>query len=837
MSGYNSILPLPPFMRKNAVQREMERKHHERMVMFQRIFEKHSKSKKNSRAEDQQVCKHPHLDLKHDANKHAYYHLPPLNCTGKSLFSLSDGVVKLNRSVLEGKELGKCVYLGIERVTDDYFTYTESLEKNVDPYDIILEQDFIRIQCFLKSSETESKEKVEISNHEKSVISFRRRLLRNLPGEDNPGELVFVPDHIPHSKNTTNFISNYNHSSNSYHSNNSYNSNNSYHSNNNITLNSDYKHSYHINNKSEDSVKIHGNDYGDSEHSFHSNSHEVENAHPHNDYGDYGYNYDVWNQRNQVFGVESSECDFDQFLLHVHPKASVFDRISKTKPGKFSTKMNVLFFGLDSMSQLSFRRKLPKTMKYLQELKSVTLNGYNIVGDATTAALIPMLTGKTEVELPEVRKSEMESEMVDVYPLIWKKFQDDGYVTMFAEDEPTIGAFNLRLTGFQEQPTDHYMRQFWLAIWESMLRSNSPRYCTGNTPHHTFMLDYLKDFFVKYHNVSKFAFGFQSELSHWNNNPVEYIDEELTEFLRFLNVKGFLDNTLLILMGDHGARYSTVRNTVQGKLEERLPMMTFRFPPWFEDKFPKAIENLRKNANRLSTPFDVHETLLDVLDYSRIDVQSQPGDKSMSLLKEVPLNRTCKSAGIDTHWCACLTQVRIPSNDKFAQISAKALVSFMNNYTQKQRHYCAVLKLKEVLTAMLVIPNEQVLRYKSSQDDDQRIANFTSDINMDKAHYQITIETLPNKGIYEATVEVDFRNETYRYNVTPEISRIDRYGDQPKCVQDKYPDLRKYCFCHPVSSNGTQDGGQDDVVEAKHKPGNKSRNKAGNPHGLRLKTG
>jgi len=51
--------------------------------------------------------------------------------------------------------------------------------------------------------------------------------------------------------------------------------------------------------------------------------------------------------------------------------------------------------GLDSISRNMFERKLPKSLKVLQELfHAHVLEGYNIVGDGTPQALIPMLTGK-----------------------------------------------------------------------------------------------------------------------------------------------------------------------------------------------------------------------------------------------------------------------------------------------------------------------------------------------------------------------------------------------------------------------------------------------------------
>lgn len=73
---------------------------------------------------------------------------------------------------------------------------------------------------------------------------------------------------------------------------------------------------------------------------------------------------------------------------------------------------------------------------------------YNIVGDGTPQALIPILTGKTELELPDTRKRIPNSNFVNVYPFIWKDFKEAGYVTAFFEDLPEQGTFTYRLKGF-----------------------------------------------------------------------------------------------------------------------------------------------------------------------------------------------------------------------------------------------------------------------------------------------------------------------------------------------------------------------------------------------------
>lgn len=52
---------------------------------------------------------------------------------------------------------------------------------------------------------------------------------------------------------------------------------------------------------------------------------------------------------------------------------------------------NVLIYGFDSLSKNAFIRKLPHTYTYLTKvLHTDVLQGYNIVGDGTPQAIIPV---------------------------------------------------------------------------------------------------------------------------------------------------------------------------------------------------------------------------------------------------------------------------------------------------------------------------------------------------------------------------------------------------------------------------------------------------------------
>lgn len=66
--------------------------------------------------------------------------------------------------------------------------------------------------------------------------------------------------------------------------------------------------------------------------------------------------------------------------------------------------MSIAILGFDSMSRMSWMRRLPETWKYfVEKLGAIDLESHNILGDGTTAVMFPMLTGKFEWELPECR--------------------------------------------------------------------------------------------------------------------------------------------------------------------------------------------------------------------------------------------------------------------------------------------------------------------------------------------------------------------------------------------------------------------------------------------------
>ena len=327
-------------------------------------------------------------------------------------------------------------------------------------------------------------------------------------------------------------------------------------------------------------------------------------------------------------------------------------------------KLNVVMLGFDSLSAASFRRKMPKSLDFLKtSLKTFSISGQTVIGDGTTPALTAMLTGLYETEAPEGRQGFDNSAPVDKWPWLMKLYKEHGYVTMMAEDDPLMGAFNLRLKGFKDPPANHYVRPFWLALEENNER-DEPGLCSRSTFMTNFTLDYVLSFFTAYPDNLKFAFAFMSYLAHAHPNHLSFADNDLLRVLRTFVKHKYHENTVIVIFGDHGSRNDDVRNTMQGKLEERLPWLSISVPEWIEEKYPDITSALKQNQDILSTPFDLHATLHHVLTYPK----EPQGEKTQSLFTTLNYSRTCGEAGEQK------LKIKISGKARFAQnIKCKCL--------------------------------------------------------------------------------------------------------------------------------------------------------------------
>ena len=161
------------------------------------------------------------------------------------------------------------------------------------------------------------------------------------------------------------------------------------------------------------------------------------------------------------------------------------------------------------------------------------------------------------MENPEARKGREYSRYLENYPFVWNKFEATGFVTLYTEDYPSRGTFQHTLHGWQYPPVDHYMRTFWLAVEDSRLHGSSAKFCLAGRPRHHYTLDYLKQFFLQYSDSHRFAMSLFRELTNVESGPGSHLDGDLVKLLQDLVASGAMENTLVIVMGDHGAQHGT----------------------------------------------------------------------------------------------------------------------------------------------------------------------------------------------------------------------------------------------------------------------------------------
>ncbi|KAK9884738.1 hypothetical protein WA026_007583 [Henosepilachna vigintioctopunctata] len=209
---------------------------------------------------------------------------------------------------------------------------------------------------------------------------------------------------------------------------------------------------------------------------------------------------------------------------------------------------------------------------------------------------------------------------------------------------------------------------------------------------------------MTYSRVPYFAFFWSSSLSHDDLNKPRIGDEAYLNLFKNMHENQYFNKNIVVIMSDHGMKFGSFRQTYQGRVEERLPFSFIRIPQEFEEKYPIATSNLKRNARVLTTPFDLHETLVDlastnyIVDQFILEGSLKSKSKfGLGLFHKIEPTRNCEDAGISDHWCTCLDSSSVGINSEIIQL-ANFTVKYMNEMLSGYAE-CENLQLKNVRTA------------------------------------------------------------------------------------------------------------------------------------------
>ncbi|KAL3269862.1 hypothetical protein HHI36_008919 [Cryptolaemus montrouzieri] len=467
------------------------------------------------------------------------------------------------------------------------------------------------------------------------------------------------------------------------------------------------------------------------------------------------------------------------FYENIHEVITEKEQFFNLKfPRNASRPPSLLIVGIDSISRLNLVRAMPKTYDYLSNRSDTwfPLYGYNKIGENTFPNLIAIFTGYNDTEAYRICNPKKIGPL-DSCRFIWKDYKKFGYITAYAEDETWINTFNYRKKGFTKEPVDYYFRPYMQAA-ESIgtVKQDTLSYCAGPESSGERIMNLAKNFANTYKNYANFGFFWMNTFSHNNLNTPSRMDEKVTNLLKEITDRGILENSIVIFLSDHGMRFGEIRHTFTGWLEERLPYIFFSFPTWFKEKYPQEITNFQINANRLTTPYDVHLTLQHILvlsgfNYSLRTLDTCPLCKS--LFTTIGLNRSCEKTGITPHWCTCGGYSKLDQKEQTVVKAAYFLIGEVQKLVFKKggNLKCAKFHLGKILTSYI----SDKFSYKND------------------TYLLIAVETVP-KAVFESTLhfKTDAKNNMI-FSIESSISRLDSYAQHGKCVTDET--LKQYCFC------------------------------------------
>ncbi|KAH6928885.1 hypothetical protein HPB50_020693 [Hyalomma asiaticum] len=372
-----------------------------------------------------------------------------------------------------------------------------------------------------------------------------------------------------------------------------------------------------------------------------------------------------------VAGVETLFTDY--FLLPQRKK-----RAPSAKRGlREERPINVLVLGIDSTSRMNFDRHMKRTRKLVtEELLAFEFFGYNKVGESSFGNQIPLLSGLAADDVDRLFRDLP----FDSLPHLWSVYKKRGFTTLSLEEMPSFGLFVYPdYKGFRKPPTDYYPVP---VVYAMGVQKGLDDYCAGSRLKTQVFLDYLGD--VMELNAADgnplFSYVWLSDVPHSNDHALLVLDDPVYGLLRGMQQRRAFDDTVVVLLSDHGARFGTSRASEIGRHEDKTPFGFMMLPERLMRRHPTAAVNLEVNQRRLVTAYDFHATLLALSRYDGVDFKPTLSTRrGISLFGHVPPQRTCGDAFVSAQFCECQgSRVDLDENSELVESFASFVVHLLN---------------------------------------------------------------------------------------------------------------------------------------------------------------
>ena len=341
----------------------------------------------------------------------------------------------------------------------------------------------------------------------------------------------------------------------------------------------------------------------------------------------------------------------------VKERQKIFKNLEKDKLPRYK---NILFIFIDSLSRAHFIRKMKKTQKFLEQYY-----GYNDKYEFYQMVKFHSLLFFT---MPNVNPMFYGESMFNKNGThLIRAFKEKGFIT--AQCNNICGRelydlekkYNLNL---DYEDFDH--ENIAMFCDPNYFKNESPytafigpyalkRRCLYGKDTFEYIFEYAEKFWQAYNNEPKFLRLAFQEAHEGTGEVVTLLDNALYDFLIDFQNRGYLDNTAIFFVSDHGNNmfgFNEIFRFEDYMLEKSLPSWFMLLPKCNNNT---EVEIIKSNQQKLVTAYDIHETLIDILNLDKnSNYRSKKGKSIYKPINSKERNCNFYQKEIGSEWCRCL---------------------------------------------------------------------------------------------------------------------------------------------------------------------------------------
>ena len=336
--------------------------------------------------------------------------------------------------------------------------------------------------------------------------------------------------------------------------------------------------------------------------------------------------------------------------------------LAEKNPVKFN---NVYMIYLDALSRNHFIRKLKesknliekmlftnrKKKDYFDNFNAFQFFKYHSLNGHTEGNIFPLFYGNS-------RSSESGVSIV-------KFFNEKGFITAATHNSCNkeifdwVGNFNITYSYYDHENVAMFCDANYEdknSKWSvSNGKSSIIRRCLYERDSFDYNFEYITQFLEAYKNERKFFRITIGDGHEATTEVIKFIDKSLRSFIEKILKYYFDDKTAFIILSDHGAHIPGPYDILlyeEKQNEEFLALLILILP----SKKDYDFSNILFNQQQLITTYDIHDTLLDMINVNKSNFENMNQNKGKSLFTKINgKERSCENylEEIPESFCYC----------------------------------------------------------------------------------------------------------------------------------------------------------------------------------------